>query len=52
MSMLTGLLYKTMTQQRNDVEFDDLEQRLRSLTTKEIEKGKDDLLDMAGLTLN
>lgn len=53
MSMLTGLLYKTLTQQRNDIEFDDLEERLRNLTTKEIEDGADDLLiDVAGLTLN
>lgn len=53
MSMLTGLLYKTLTQQRNDMEFDDLEERLRNLTTKEIEDGADNLLvDVAGLTLN
>lgn len=53
MSMLTGLLHKTLTQQRKDVEFDDLEERLRNLTTKEIEDGADNLLmDVAGLTLN
>ncbi|XP_055310581.1 ankyrin repeat domain-containing protein 54-like [Sitodiplosis mosellana] len=53
MSMLTGLLYKTLTQQRNDMEFDDLEERLRNLSTKEIEDGADNLLvDVAGLTLN
>lgn len=53
MSMLTGLLYKTLTQQRNDMEFDDLEEKLRNLTTKEIEDGADNLLvDVAGLTLN
>ncbi|XP_031631861.1 ankyrin repeat domain-containing protein 54-like [Contarinia nasturtii] len=53
MSMLTGLLYKTLTQQRNDMEFDDLEERLRNLTTKEIEDGADNLLlcDVAGLTI-
>lgn len=48
-----GLLFKTLTQQRNDMEFDDLEERLRNLTTKEIEDGADNLLiDVAGLTLN
>lgn len=53
MSMLTGLLCKTLTRQRNDMEFDDLEERLRNLTTKEIEDGADNLLvDVAGLTLN
>lgn len=35
------------------MEFDDLEERLRNLTTKEIEDGADNLLiDVAGLTLN
>lgn len=53
MSMLTGLLCKTLTQQRNDMEFDDLESRLRNLTTKEIEDGADNLLvDVAGLKLS
>lgn len=54
MSMITGLLYKTQTQQHKDLEqFDDLEKRLRNLTTKEIEDGADQLLsDVAGLTLN
>lgn len=54
MSMLTGLLHKTLNQQLKDVEqFDDLEARLRNLTTKEIEDGADSLLtDVAGLTLN
>lgn len=54
MSMLTGLLHKTLNQQLKDVEqFDDLEARLRNLTTKEIEDGADNLLtDVAGLTLN
>lgn len=54
MSMLTGLLHKTLNQQLKDVEqFDDLEARLRNLTTKEIEDGADGLLtDVAGLTLN
>lgn len=48
-----GLLFKTLSQQRNDMEFDDLEERLRNLTTKEIEDGADNLLiDVAGLTLN
>lgn len=53
MSMLTGLLCKTLTQQRNDMEFDDLEERLRNLTTKEIEDSADNLLvDVAGLHLS
>lgn len=53
MSMLTGLLQKTLKQQLTDVEFDDLEARLRNLSTKEIEKEADNLLtDVAGLTLN
>lgn len=54
MSMLTGVLHKTLNQQLKDVEqFDDLEARLRNLTTKEIEDGADTLLtDVAGLTLN
>lgn len=54
MSMLTGLLYQTLNRQLKDVEqFDDLEARLRNLTTKEIEDGADNLLtDVAGLTLN
>lgn len=54
MSMLTGLLHRTLTQQMKDVEqFDDLEARLRNLTTKEIEDGADKLLvDVAGLALN
>lgn len=54
MSMLTGLLHKTLTQQLKDVEqFDELEARLRSLTTKEIEDGADNLLmDVAGLKIN
>lgn len=54
MSMLTGLLHKTLTQQLKDVEqFDELEARLRGLTTKEIEDGADNLLmDVAGLKIN
>lgn len=54
MSMLTGLLHKTLNQQLKDVEqFDELEARLRNLTTKEIEDGADNLLrDVAGLKLN
>lgn len=54
MSMLTGLLNRTLHQQLKDVDqFDDLEARLRKLTTKEIEDGADNLLtDVAGLTLN
>lgn len=53
MSMLTGLLHRTLTQQLKDVEFDDLESRLRNLTTKEIEDGADNLLkDVAGLSIS
>ena len=53
MSMLTGLLNKTLTQQMKDEQFDDLEARLRNLTTKEIEDGADKLLaDVAGLSIN
>lgn len=54
MSMLTGLLHQTLNQQLKDMEqFDDLEARLRNLTTKEIEDGADSLLtDVAGLKLN
>lgn len=53
MSMLTGLLHRTMTKQMKDVkQFDDLEARLRNLTTKEIEDGADQLLaDVAGLNI-
>lgn len=57
MSMLTGLLHKTLNQQRIQkgakTEFDDLEERLRKLTTKEIEDSADNLLvDVAGLKIN
>lgn len=52
MSMLTGLLHKTLSQQRQ-VDCDELEERLRKLSTKEIEDGADDLLtDVAGLKIN
>lgn len=53
MSMLTGLLHRTMSKQMKDVkQFDDLEARLRNLTTKEIEDGADQLLaDVAGLNI-
>lgn len=54
MSMLTGLLHKTLSQQRRGMaDFDDLEERLRQLTTKEIEDSADNLLmDVAGLKIN
>jgi len=54
MSMLTGLLHRTMTKQMKDMQqFDDLEARLRNLSTKEIEDSADQLLsDVAGLAIN
>lgn len=54
MSMLTGLLHSTLTKQKGDMkQFDDLEARLRNLTTKEIEDGADQLLtDVAGMAIN
>lgn len=46
MSMLTSLLQKTLTYQlKNNKEFDDLEARLRNLSTKEIEEEADKLLN-------
>lgn len=45
MSMLTSLLQKTLTNQLTDnAQFDDLEARLRNLSTKEIEEEADKLL--------
>lgn len=54
MSMLTGIIHRTMTKQLKDIQkFDDLEARLRNLSTKEIEDGADNLLvDVAGMTIN
>lgn len=53
MSMLTGLLHRTMTKQLKDIkQFDDLEAQLRNLSTREIEDGADQLLtDVAGMAI-
>lgn len=37
MSMLTGLLHRTLLQQRKELEFNDLGERLRNLSTKDAE---------------
>lgn len=53
MTMLTNILHKKFKEQHMKIDFDELENRLRNLSTKEIEVETDNLLgEVAKLSLH
>lgn len=53
MTMLTNILLRKLKEQHTNIDFDELEKRLRNLSTKEIELETDNILgEVAKLSLN